>query len=66
MKEKIKISIENTNDEILARIAKAISKKFNCSLHIDYSKGKRVVEFIGNPIYKSQIAEEIHNIFKKY
>ncbi len=65
MEKKIKILVENTSNEILARIAKAVSKKFNCSLYINYSKGKRDVEFIGNPIYKTQIAEEVNNIFKK-
>jgi hypothetical protein len=59
----IPIKIEDTNIEILARIAKAASHKFNCSMDIDFNNGNRKVEFVGDEFYKPLIADEVLDIF---
>jgi hypothetical protein len=61
----ITIKIEDANIEVLARIAKAASHKFDCSMNIDFKNGNRVVEFIGDEFYKPLIAEEVLDIFTK-
>jgi hypothetical protein len=63
MPNMIPIKIEDTNIEILARIAKAASHKFNCSMDIDFNNGNRKVEFIGDEFYKPLIADEVLDIF---
>ena len=52
------------NLEILARIAKATARKFDCSLDIDFSEGNRHIEFIGDENNKNLIAAEIEHIFR--
>jgi hypothetical protein len=59
----IPIKIEDANIEILARIAKAASHKFNCSMKIDFNNGNRKVEFVGDEFYKPLIADEVLDIF---
>ena len=59
----IPIKIEDANIEILARIAKAASQKFNCSMEIDFNNGNRKVEFVGDEFYKPLIADEVLDIF---
>ena len=61
----IPIKIEDTNIEVLARIVKVASKKFDCSMDIDFQNGNRKVEFIGDEIFKPLIAEEVECIFAK-
>ncbi len=61
----IPIKIEDANIEVLARIAKAASHKFDCSMNIDFKNGNRKVEFIGDEFYKPLIAEEVLEIFAK-
>ncbi|MBW2407661.1 MAG: hypothetical protein JRF17_09850 [Deltaproteobacteria bacterium] len=61
----IPIKIEDTNIEVLARIVKAASQKFDCSIDIDFQNGNRKVEFIGDEDYKPLIAEEVECIFSK-
>jgi hypothetical protein len=61
----IPIKIEDANIEILARIAKVTSHKFNCSMNIDFKNGNRRIEFIGDEFYKPLIAEEVLDIFAK-
>ena len=61
----IPIKIEDANIEVLARIAKAASHKFDCSINIDFKNGNRKVEFIGDEFYKPLIAEEVLEIFAK-
>jgi len=61
----ITIKIEDANLEVLARIAKAASHKFDCSMNIDFKNGNRVVEFIGDEFYKPLVAEEVLDIFTK-
>jgi hypothetical protein len=65
MSNKIPIKFEDTNLEVLARIVKAASRKFDCSMKIDFKNGKRRVEFIGDDIYKPFILEEVKEIFSK-
>ena len=65
MSNKIPIKLEDTNLEVLARIAKAVSRKFNCSMKIDFSNGNRRIEFIGDDSYKPLIIEEVKEIFSK-
>ena len=61
----IPVKIEDTNIEVLARIVKAASRKFDCSMDIDFQNGNRKAEFIGDEIYKPLIAEEVECIFAK-
>lgn len=62
---KIPVNMEDANLEILARIVKAASRKYNCSVDIDFSDGNRKAEFMGDKIYKPYIAEEVQEIFRK-
>ncbi len=65
MSNKIPIRFEDTNIEVLARIVKAASRKFDCSMEIDFSNGNRKVEFVGDDFYKPLIVEEVEEIFSK-
>jgi len=65
MNEKMHITREDTNDEILARIIKASSQKYNCSMEIDFDNGKRTARFLGDEDLKPHIAEEVRGIFKR-
>jgi hypothetical protein len=60
----IPINHEETNLEILARIAKAAARKFDCSLHIDFNDGNRRIEFIGDETNKALIAAEMEYMFE--
>ncbi len=62
----IPISIESTNSEIWARIAKAEARKYDCSVNIDFSNGNRTVQFIGDQAYVPHILAEVRNIFNGY
>ena len=61
----IPVKIEDTNIEVLARIVKAASRKYDCSMDIDFQNGNRKVDFIGDETYKPFIAEEVECIFAK-
>jgi hypothetical protein len=61
----IPVKIEETNMEVLAKIVKATSRKFDCSMSIDFQNGNRKVQFIGDEIFKPFIAEEVECIFEK-
>ena len=61
----IPIKIEDTNIEVMAMIVKAASRKFDCSMDIDFRNGNRKAEFIGDEIFKPLIAEEVECIFEK-
>ena len=55
----IKINREETNLEILARIAKATARKYDCSMTIDFNNGNRRIEFSGDPAIKEKIANTL-------
>ena len=61
----IPVKIEETNMEVLARIVKATSRKFDCSMNIDFQNGNRKVQFIGDEILKPLIEEDVEFIFTK-
>jgi hypothetical protein len=61
----IHIATEDTNAEVLARIVKAASRKYDCSMEIDFSKDNRILKFIGDQDLKTHIAEEVSNIFSR-
>lgn len=65
MTNKIPITIEETNKEVIARIIKATAEKFNCTMVIDFKNGNRKVEFVGDEAHKPQIVEELREIFNK-
>ena len=65
MSNKNLIKFEDTNIEVLARIVKAASRKFDCSMEIDFTNGNRKVEFVGDDFYKPLIVEEVEEIFSK-
>ena len=64
MPNKIPVQIENTNQEVLARIIKATAKKYNCNLVIDFSNGNRTVEFTGDEACKPLIVAKLKDILK--
>ncbi|MCK4822359.1 hypothetical protein KA005_41735 [bacterium] len=65
MPNMIPIKFEDTNIEVLARIVKAASRKFDCSMDIDFNNGNRKAEFVGDEFYKALISEEVQDIFAK-
>jgi hypothetical protein len=65
MKDVIPIRFQDTNKEVLARIVKAASKKFNCTMKIDFEDGRRTAEFVGDDAYRPLIAEEVEGIFRQ-
>ena len=60
----VPIQIEDANLEIMARIVKAASHKYNCDVEIDFSNGVRKAVFTGDEEMKAYIAEEILDIFE--
>ena len=65
MTDKIPVKFEDTNIEVLAMIVKAASRKYECSMDIDFQNGNRKAEFIGDEIFKPFIVDEIESIFAK-
>jgi hypothetical protein len=59
----IPINCEETNLEVLARIAKAAARKFDCSIEIDFSNGQRRIAFVGDETRKAMIAAEMEYLF---
>jgi len=64
MSNKIPLNLEETGNEVLARIIKATARKYNCSMVIDFNNGNRTVEFIGDEASKPLIIKELNDIFK--
>ncbi len=64
MSNKIPVHIEETNQEILARIIKATAQKYNCNLVIDFSNGNRTVEFTGDEACKPLIVAKLKDILQ--
>jgi hypothetical protein len=60
----VPIQIEDANLEIMARIVKAASRKYNCDVEIDFSNGVRKVVFTGDEEMKAYIAGEVLDIFE--
>ena len=61
----IPIKFEDANIEVLAKIVKAASRKYDCSMDIDFNNGNRKAEFVGDEFYKPLIVEEVQDIFVK-
>ncbi len=61
--EIIPIRVEDTNLEIVARIMKAASRKYNCDVEIDFTNNSRKIYFIGDEEMKPHITEEVLNMF---
>lgn len=59
----IPIVTEETNIEILARISKATSKKWGCTMCIDFFNGNRTMMFSGDPECRPVIVHELEGIF---
>lgn len=59
------IAREDTNVEVLARIIKAASRKYDCSMEIDFSSNNRISKFVGDEALKPHIAEEVRSIFSR-
>ena len=64
MSSKIPVQIEETNQEVLARIIKATAQKYNCNLVIDFSNGNRKVEFTGDEACKPLIVAKLKDILQ--
>ena len=60
----VKITREETNLEILARIAKAAARKYDCTLTIDFHNGNRRIAFAGDSAAKQKIADTVEGYFK--
>jgi hypothetical protein len=63
MNEHIHIIKEDTHAEVLAKILKATSRKYDCNMKIDFRDGNRIVQFVGDEALKPFIAEEVEGIF---
>jgi metal-dependent amidase/aminoacylase/carboxypeptidase family protein len=60
----IKINCEETNVEVLARIAKAAARKYDCDVTIDFQNGNRRIEFSGDAANKAKIANTVEAYFR--
>ena len=60
----VKITREETNLEILARIAQAAARKYDCTLTIDFHNGNRRIAFYGDRAAKKKIADTVEGYFK--
>ena len=60
----VRIQFEDTNLEVMARIVKAASRKYNCDVEIDFSNGARKVVFTGDEEMKAYISGEVLDIFE--
>lgn len=60
----VPIQFEDTTLEVMARIVKAASHKYNCDVEIDFSNGARKVVFKGGEEMKAYIAGEVIDIFE--
>ena len=60
----VPIQFENANFEIMARIVKAASHKYNCDVEIDFSNGAQKVVFMCDKEMKSYIVGEVLEIFE--
>lgn len=65
MTDIIPVVFEDTNIEVLAMIVKATSRKYDCSMDIDFQNGNRKAVFIGDEIFRLFIAEEVECIFRR-
>lgn len=63
MIESIYIHKEDTNAEVVARIVKATSRKYDCSMEIDFQEGNRIAQFVGDENLRPAIAEDVQKIF---
>jgi hypothetical protein len=53
------VNVENTTYEVMARIMKAASHKYNCDIEIDFSGESRKINFIGDSNMKPHISVEV-------
>lgn len=60
----IPVQLKDANLEVMARIVKAASHKYDCDVEIDFSNGSRIVVFQGDESMKPYIAAEIMDIFE--
>ena len=60
----VPIQFEDANFEIMARIVKAASHKYNCDVEIDFSNGVRKAVFMGDEEMKPHIVGEVLDIFE--
>lgn len=60
----VPIHFEDANLEIMARIVKAASRKYNCDVEIDFNNGVRKAVFTGDEDMKPFIAAEVMDIFE--
>jgi hypothetical protein len=63
MSRHIPIHKRDNNAEVLARIVKAASQKYDCDMRIGFTKGNCTAEFIGDETLKPMIAEDVKMIF---
>jgi hypothetical protein len=60
----VPIQFEDANFEIIARIVKAASHKYNCDVEIDFSNGVRKAVFMGDEEMRPHIVGEVLDIFE--
>ena len=60
----VPIQFEDANFEIMARIVKAASHKYNCIVEIDFNNGVRKAVFMGDEEMKPHIVGEVLEIFE--
>ena len=65
MNRNIPIHKQDDNTEVLARIVKATSQKYDCDMRIDFQQGNCEARFVGDETLKPFIAEDVKMIFAK-
>ena len=60
----VPIQFEDANFEIMARIVKAASHKYNCDVEIDFSNGAQKADFKCDEEMKPYIVGEVLEIFE--
>jgi hypothetical protein len=60
---KIPLNLENANGEIVARMLKSAASKYDCTMEIDFSGGKREAVFVGDSSMKNHIIQEVIGYF---
>lgn len=59
----IKINRKNTNVEVVSKLMDSVCSKYDC--RVKYNSESDTVDFQGDDIIKSFIAEETMNLFSK-
>ncbi|MDM8535317.1 hypothetical protein QUF70_01030 [Desulfobacterales bacterium HSG17] len=65
MKNKISLNKIDVSSEVIARIAKAAAKKYDCTVDIDFSNGNQKINYRGKTDVLFHIAEEVADVMNR-